>query len=57
MKIHRAITGNALAFIACFSRNSLVHGKGFQNEELTLAIEATPAALAGRPVAHSSPAR
>lgn len=38
-KIRRAITDNASVFIACFSRASLAHGKGYQDEELTLAIE------------------
>jgi hypothetical protein len=38
-KIRHAITGNALAFIACFSMTSLSRGKSYQNEELTLAIE------------------
>ena len=38
-KIRRAITDNALVFIACFSHASLARGKSYQNEELTLAIE------------------
>jgi hypothetical protein len=38
-KIRAAITGGALAFIACFSRQSLALGKSYRNEELTLAIE------------------
>jgi hypothetical protein len=37
--IRRAITDDALVFIACFSQNSLNRGKTFQNEELTLAID------------------
>ena len=37
--IRRAITDNALVFMACFSRASLARGKSYQNEELTLAIE------------------
>ena len=37
-KIRQAITNNALAFIACFSRASLARSKSYQNEELTLAI-------------------
>lgn len=37
--IRAAITGNALVFLACFSRNSLARGKSYQNEELTLAVE------------------
>lgn len=39
MKIRRAITDNALVFIACFSQASLARSKSYQNEELTLAIE------------------
>jgi hypothetical protein len=39
LNIRRAITENALVFIACFSRLSLARKKTFQNEELTLAIE------------------
>ena len=38
-KIRRAITDNALVFIACFSRANLARGTSYQNEELTLAIE------------------
>ena len=38
-KIRSAITDNALAFIACFSRKSVGRNKSYQNEELTLAIE------------------
>jgi hypothetical protein len=38
MKIRQAITDNAIAFIACFSHNSLAREKTYQNEELTLAI-------------------
>lgn len=37
--IRRAITDNALVFIACFSSNRADHGSNSQNEELTLAIE------------------
>jgi len=37
--IRHAIIGDALAFIACFSRNSVGREKSYQNEELTLAIE------------------
>lgn len=37
--IRRAITGDALAFIACFSRKSLSRASSYQNEELNLAIE------------------
>jgi CRP-like cAMP-binding protein len=39
-KIRRAITDDALVFIACFSKKSLARGKGHQNEEeLILAVE------------------
>src|ERR1022692_1810239 len=38
-RIRRAITDNALAFIACFSQNSVDREKSYQNEELVLAIE------------------
>jgi hypothetical protein len=38
-EIRRAITDNALVFIACFSQAGLSRDKSFQNEELTLAIE------------------
>lgn len=38
-KIKRAITDNALVFIACFSKTSLARDKSYQNEELALAIE------------------
>ncbi len=38
-KIRRAITDNALVFIACFSSRSVVRAKSYQNEELVLAIE------------------
>lgn len=36
--IRRAITDNALVFLACFSWNSLARKKSYQNEELNLAI-------------------
>lgn len=39
MKIRRAITDDALAFIACFSSRSVARRKSYQNEELVLAIE------------------
>jgi DivIVA domain-containing protein len=38
-KIRRAITDDALVFIACFSRSSLARVKSYQNEELILAVE------------------
>ena len=37
--IRRAITDNALVFIACFSSQSLAKKKSYQNEELALAME------------------
>lgn len=37
--IRRAISNDALAFVACFSRNSLAAGASQQNEELNLAFE------------------
>jgi GntR family transcriptional regulator len=37
-KIRRAITDNALVFIACFSQSSISRRKSYQNEELELAI-------------------
>ena len=39
VKIRRAITDNALVFIACFSSQSIARKKTYQNEELLLAIE------------------
>ena len=39
LKIRRAITDNALVFIACFSSRSLARSRSYQNEELLLAIE------------------
>jgi TIR domain len=38
-QIRGAITRDALAFIACFSRASMARGQSYQYEELTLAIE------------------
>jgi TIR domain len=37
--IRRAITNDALVFLACFSQQSLSRSKSYQNEELLLAIE------------------
>ena len=39
IRIRRAITDNALVFIACFSSRSIARVKSYQNEELVLAIE------------------
>lgn len=36
--VRRAITQNALAFVACFSQNSLARPQNWQNEELALAV-------------------
>lgn len=38
-EIRRAITGEALAFLACFSRRSLTKVRSYQYEELALAAE------------------
>jgi WD40 repeat protein len=38
-KIRHEITGSTLVFLACFSRRSLARKAGYQNEEITLAIE------------------
>jgi len=37
-KIRHAITDGAIAFLACFSRNSVARIKSYQNEELVLAM-------------------
>ena len=39
VKIREAITDDALAFVACFSTQSLAREKTYQNEELVLAVE------------------
>lgn len=39
LKIRRAITDNALVFIACFSAQSTARAESYQNEELALAID------------------
>ena len=39
MTIRRAITNNALVFIACFSSQSAARTTSYQNEELVLAVE------------------
>jgi len=38
-KIKDAISGSSLAFLACFSENSVAKDKSYQNEEITLAVE------------------
>lgn len=38
-RIRRAITDNALVFLACFSRRSVSRRGGYQKEELALAVE------------------
>jgi hypothetical protein len=37
--IRRAISDNAIVFIACFSSQSTARVKSYQREELTLSIE------------------
>jgi hypothetical protein len=37
--IRRAITDNALVFIACFSKQSVARKKSYQNEEFVLAVD------------------
>jgi hypothetical protein len=49
VKIRRAITDDALVFIACFSRNSLRRRVSYQNEELVLAIEQLRMRAPGEP--------
>jgi hypothetical protein len=39
VKIRRAITDDALVFLACFSRRGLARKRSYQNEELALAID------------------
>jgi nucleoside phosphorylase len=39
IRIRKAITNEALVFIACFSARSVARTKSYQNEELTLAID------------------
>ena len=39
VRIRRAITDEALVFIACFSSRSLARARSYQNEELALAVE------------------
>ena len=39
LKIRRAITDNALVFLACFSSRSAARATSYQNEELLLAID------------------
>jgi hypothetical protein len=38
IKIRRAIQDDSLAFIACFSEESVTRGRSYQNEEITLAV-------------------
>jgi hypothetical protein len=47
--IRRAITDDALVFLACFSAGSLSRGASRQNEELTLAVEQLRARLPDEP--------
>lgn len=39
LAIRRAISTDALAFLACYSQNNTSRGKSIQNEELALAVE------------------
>lgn len=39
VKIRAAISGNALAFLACFSRQSVGRARGFHNSELAFALD------------------
>jgi hypothetical protein len=48
-KIRQAINNDTLAFIACFSHNSIARGNSYQNEELTLAIEQLRLRPPGKP--------
>ena len=57
VKIRRAITDDTLAFIACFSHNSLNRAKSYQNEELVAGHRPAPATSPGPPMAHPSPIR
>jgi TIR domain-containing protein len=49
LKIRRAITDDALVFLACFSRNSLARQKSYQNEELALAVSQIRLRAPGEP--------
>jgi TIR domain len=49
LQIRRAIQRNSLAFIACFSAQSIARTKSYQNEELTLAVEEFRLRPPGRP--------
>lgn len=48
-KIRRAITDDALVFIACFSHNSLARKVSYQNEEMALAIDQLRLRRPGKP--------
>ncbi len=39
IRIRKAITDNAMVFIACFSSHSLARTRSYQNEELVLAVD------------------
>jgi hypothetical protein len=49
LKIRRAITDDALVFLACFSHNSLARQKSYQNEELNLALSQIRLRVPGEP--------
>ena len=38
-RIRQAVIEDARVFLACFSRNTALRGKSYQNEELMLAVE------------------
>jgi hypothetical protein len=49
IQIRRAIQRDALAFIACFSENTAMRAKSYQNEELVLAVSEYRLRPPGRP--------
>lgn len=49
IQIRRAIQRNSLAFIACFSKQSIARSRSYQNEELILAVEEYRSRTPGRP--------
>jgi hypothetical protein len=49
IQIRRAIQRSSLAFIACFSKQSIARTRSYQNEELILAVEEYRSRPPGRP--------
>jgi hypothetical protein len=49
VQIRRAIQGGSLAFIACFSEQSVARNRSYQNEELILAVDEYRMRPPGRP--------